>query len=94
MMDTLKEMVDKQKKDLDRGKREIMEKEGLCSTLKVCRWGLLAAEQKPVVFYNLSVILNYFVTFTMSNRSRWCIWRHNRRMPSLPERRPRDSEPK
>ncbi|XP_024916079.1 E3 ubiquitin-protein ligase TRAIP [Cynoglossus semilaevis] len=34
VMDTLKEMVDKQKKDLDRGKREIMEKEGLCSTLK------------------------------------------------------------
>ncbi|KAG7493089.1 hypothetical protein JOB18_001428 [Solea senegalensis] len=34
VMDSLKEMVDKQRRDLDNGRKEIMEKEMLCSALR------------------------------------------------------------
>lgn len=94
MVDGLRDTVDKQRKDLDGVRKEIMEKEMLCSALRVGRLFFTAQNLYTDLFIALGVMFwpFFFIYFKYRNRCR--TWRLSRTMPKLPEKRREDSGPR
>lgn len=90
-MDNLRDTVDRQKRDLDSAQKEIVEKEMLCSALRV------SCPSFNLIFYTLMHICTFFVMgsifYVTSHRNRWHIWRFSTMKLRLPRRRPGDFGP-